>query len=42
MNDAETEIRRIVEGANADYFHPKDVHLEFKKEMFKSWVIIID
>jgi len=37
VNDAEGEIRRIVEGANADYFHPKGAQLEFKKEFFKSW-----
>jgi len=38
IKDAEEEIRRIVEAANADYFHRKGAQLEFRKETFKSWV----
>jgi len=40
MNDAEKELKKIVDAANLDYFNKKGARMEFKREFFKSWVLL--
>ncbi len=41
MDDAAEELDKIVDAANQDYLQKKGARLELKKELFKSWVILL-